>query len=60
LPIDIFAMNGEDSADEWAGCSSRGDEGFDMRGSLVGIGVDDPKFLLLQQVVSSLHAKINV
>ena len=56
-------MNGEDSAVEWAGCSSGGEEGVDMRGSLdvkVEMGVDDSDFLLLKQVVSCLYAKINI
>ena len=47
--MDNFAMNGEDSAEEWAGGPSRGDEGVEKRGSLVGkieMGVDDPSFVL--------------
>lgn len=46
LAIDSFAMNGEDSADEWADWSSLGEEGNDRRWSLVEMGVDDSNFLL--------------
>jgi len=56
-------MNGEDSPDEWAGCSSRGEEGFDMRVSpdvKIEMGVDDSNFLLLNQLVNYLHTSINV